>query len=128
MAIRFLSDEYMAAATEALAGREGLAADELRLSVQFRVTDPPNGDEPIRYHLTFGDGAVRMALGEVDDADVRITTGYDTAAGLAREEVRDQIAFLTGKLKVAGNMARLMANLSTFMEVRRTLKELDVEF
>jgi len=128
MPIRFLSDEYMAAATAALAERPDLDAGDLQLSVQFRVTDPPDGDGPIFYHLTFRDGGIRMLRGEVDDPDVRITTSYDTAAGLAREEIRDQIAFLTGKLKVAGNMARLMANLNTFMETRRTLKELDVEF
>jgi putative sterol carrier protein len=128
MSVRFLSEEYMAAATAALAERSELETGDLQLTVQFRVTDPPGGDEPIHYHLRFSGGEVVMAPGEAEDPDVRITTGYDTAAGLAREEIRDQIAFLTGKLKVAGNMARLMANLSTFMEVRRTLRDLDVEF
>jgi hypothetical protein len=129
MAIRFLSEEYVAAANEAL-GRPDIVEmiGDLQLVVQFRVTDPPEGAEPVFYNLVFGGGGARMALGQVDDPDVRITSSYETSAGLAREEIRDQIAFLTGKLKVAGNMARLMANLSTFLEVRRALKAIDVEY
>lgn len=129
MTVRFLSDEYMAAATEALAQDAGLAKStgDLSLVLQFRVTDPPGG-EPFFYHLSFADGKVTMEPGETADPDVRISSSYETAAGLAREEINDQIAFLTGKLKVSGNMARLMANLGTFLEVRKVLKGLDVEF
>lgn len=130
MAIGFLTEEYMAAATQALAEQSDLAekVGDLQLALQFRVTDRPGAEEPLHYHLVFSDGRARMALGEVDDPDVRISSSYDTAAGLAREEIGDQIAFLTGKLKVSGNMARLMANLSVFLDVRRILGDLDVEF
>jgi putative sterol carrier protein len=98
------------------------------MTVQFRVTDPPGGDEPITYYLVFANGTVRMVPGEADGSDVRVTSSYETAAGLAREEIRDQIAFLTGKLKVAGNMARLMANMKTFMDTRRAMQTIDVEY
>ena len=130
MAVRFLSEDYMAAATAALAGRDELAGmiGDLQLRLQFRVTDPPEGGQPILYYLDFDGGTVSMAPGEIDDPNVRISSSYETAAALAREEIKDQMAFLTGKLKVSGNMARLMANLSAFMEVRRVLKGLDVEF
>lgn len=130
MSIPFLSAEYMDAATAALAERAELGGmiGDLQLRLQFRVTDPPGEEEPIFYYLAFADGSARMGLGEVEDPNVRISSSYETAAGLAREEIKDQIAFLTGKLKVSGNMARLMANLNTFLEVRKTLKELDVEF
>jgi hypothetical protein len=129
MAIRFLSEDYVAAANATLhrpdiVGRIG----DLSLSVQFRVTDPPGSDGPIFYNLVFGGGGARMALGQIDDPDVRITSSYETTAGLARQEIKDQVAFLTGKLKVAGNMARLMGNLGTFLEVRKALDALDVEY
>lgn len=130
MTVRFLSDAYMEAASAALSQHAELSEriGDLDLAIQFRVTDPPGSDEAILYYLAFADGAVRMAPGEISDPDVRIGSSYETAAGLAREEIKDQIAFLTGKLKVSGNMARLMANLGTFLEVRRVLKGLDVEF
>ncbi len=127
--MRFLSDEYMAAATSALAGHAEItaAADQTDLSLQFVVTDPP-GEDTVHYYLKIGGGAVEMARGELEAPDVRITNSYETAAKLAREEIKDQIAFLTGKLKVAGNMARLMANMSTFNQIRSTLKNLDIEY
>lgn len=129
MSVQFLSQEYMEAATSALRDNADLAArlDGVSLALQFRVTAMPAGDE-LAYYLRIGDGRVEMAPGQLADADVRITNSYETAAGLAREEIKDQIAFLTGKLKVAGNMARLMTNLSVFMEIRRTLQRLNVEY
>jgi hypothetical protein len=129
MAIRFLSEGYVAAANEALQRPDIVEMiGDLSLSVQFRVTDPPDAEEPIFYNLVFGGGGARMALGQIDDPDVRITSSYETTARLARQEIKDQVAFLTGKLKVAGNMARLMGNLGTFLEVRKALDALDVEY
>jgi hypothetical protein len=129
MAIRFLSEGYVAAANEALQRPDIVEKiGDLSLSVQFRVTDPPATDQPIFYNLVFGGGGAQMALGQIDDPDVRITSSYETTAALARQEMKDQVAFLTGKLKVAGNMARLMGNLGTFLEVRKALDALDVEY
>ena len=41
-------------------------------------------------------------------ADVTVTSDYETSVGIAKGELNTQMAFMTGKIKVAGNLATLM--------------------
>jgi putative sterol carrier protein len=43
---------------------------------------------------------------------VTITQDYETAAALSRAELNAQAAFMQGKLKVQGNMGKLLQNQS----------------
>jgi putative sterol carrier protein len=45
-----------------------------------------------------------------------------------RWELNTQTAFMTGKLKVTGNLAKLMMHQGTIMQMQAALKGLDVEY
>jgi putative sterol carrier protein len=124
----FLSEEHMTAATEALnadAAFDG-AMTGVGLSLQFEVTDAPAG--PVAYYLSVGDGVATLALGTLDDADASVASDYETAAAIAKGELNVQMAFMTGKIKVGGNMAKVMMYQSLINEFARVSSTLDLDF
>jgi putative sterol carrier protein len=124
----FLSEEHMTAATEALnadAGFDG-AMTGVGLSLQFEVTDAPAG--PVAYYLSVGDAAATLALGTLDDSDASVASDYETAAAIAKGELNVQMAFMTGKIKVGGNMAKVMMYQSLINEFARVSSTLDLDF
>lgn len=124
----FLSEEHMTTGTEALnadAGFQG-AMTGVDLNLQFEVTDTPAG--PIAYYISVGDGAATLALGTLEDADASVASDYETAAAIAKGELNVQMAFMTGKIKVGGNMAKVMMYQSLINEFARVTSTLDLEF
>ena len=94
------------------------------MGIQFRVSEAPEGD--IDYYLSVGDGAATMTLGELDDADVVISSTHETALALFRGDLNTQMAFMSGKIKVAGNMAVLMMNQAVINKWAATVADVDV--
>ena len=125
---QFLSEEFMSEATEKLNTHAGFsnAISNVNLGVQFEVSDTPEGE--IAYYLKVGDGAAAMARGALDDADVTIANSYETSVGISKGEVNTQMAFMTGQLKVSGNMAMLMMNQAVFNQFTTALSDMDVEY
>jgi len=124
----FLSAEHMTVGTEALnvdAGFQG-AMTNVDLGLQFNVSDGPQG--PVDYYLSVGDGAATLALGTLDDADASVGSDYETAAAIAKGELNVQMAFMTGKIKVGGNMAKVMMYQGLINEFARVSSTLDLEF
>ncbi len=124
----FLSDDYFAAAKDALAADPGFrnAAANVDLSVEFLVTDGPVGDAT--YFVAMADGEVHTALGGKAGADVTVASDYATAAAISKGELNVQMAFMTGKIKVGGNMAKIMMYQGVLNEYARVLSGLDVEY
>ncbi|MFQ5948408.1 MAG: SCP2 sterol-binding domain-containing protein [Acidimicrobiia bacterium] len=129
MAVPFLSEDWMAAVTDALNGHEGFskAIETVDLSLQFVVTDVPEGDET-HYYLAIDGGTATLAPGDLEEADATITNSYETASGISKGELNTQMAFMTGKLKVSGNMAKLMMNQSALSQWAQAVADLDVEY
>jgi putative sterol carrier protein len=50
-------------------------------------------------------------LGEDPDADFTLTFAYDDAAKIQKGELDPNAAFMQGRMKVTGNMAKLMSLL-----------------
>jgi len=124
----FLTDEHMTVGTDALnadAGFKG-AMTNVDLGLQFNVSDGPQG--PIDYYLSVADGTATMALGTLDDADASVGSDYETAAAIAKGELNVQMAFMTGKIKVGGNMAKVMMYQGLINEFARVSSTLDLEF
>jgi len=110
MGVQFLSDEYLAAATAALNGDDDFVTSiaNIDMGIQFNVSEGPAGDAD--FYLTVADGAASMVPGELETADVSIASTYETAQAMFSGELNTQMAFMSGKIKVAGNMAVLMMN------------------
>ena len=128
MSVQFLSEDHMTAATTALQADDGFVNSiaNISMGLQFQVTDGPAGD--VDYYLTVGDGTATMALGELDGADVSISSTYETAAAMFTGELNTQMAFMTGKIKVAGNMAVLMMNQGVITKWGAAMNDLDVDY
>jgi len=106
---KFLSDEWVEAANSAATTNPNFtsAAAGKDLGVQFVVTDVPDGDD-VQYFLSIKGGHPQIAKGALEDADVTVTSTYENASAIAQNDINVQMAFMTGKVKVAGNLATLM--------------------
>ena len=118
----------MTAGSDALnsdAGFQG-AMTGVELGLQFNVSDAPGG--PIDYYLSVGDGVATLALGELDGADASVGSDYETAAAIGKGQGYNEMKFMTGKIKVGGNMAKVMMYQNLINEFARVSSTLDLEF
>jgi putative sterol carrier protein len=125
----FLSSEWLADLTTALnahAGFKGAIAN-VDLTMQFAVSDAP-ADKETHYYIDVADGSVLAAAGDAAEPDVTITNNYETAVALSKGETNTQMAFMTGKIKVTGNMAKLMMNQAMLTQFSLAAAGLKVEY
>jgi putative sterol carrier protein len=109
VAVKFLTEEWTQAVTDALNSSEAFqkAASGQQAKIQQVVTDSPGGGE-VKYYFTLQEGKAEVSLGELADAEATISQNYETAAAIDRTELNAQNAFMQGKLKISGNMMKLM--------------------
>ena len=126
---QFLTEEWLSALTETVNGHDGFksAIANVDLTLQFEVTDAPEGTEA-RYYVGVGDGSAEIIAGDADDPDATITNDYDTATAISKGDLNTQMAFMTGKLKVTGNMAKIMMNQAMLTQFSEAASGLDVEY
>ncbi|WP_419810840.1 SCP2 sterol-binding domain-containing protein [Bacterioplanoides sp.] len=74
------------------------AAADMDLIFQFNIED---GDT---YHLIVKDGTCTAAAGENDDANVTLIMNSETFGGIATGETDGMQAFMSGQLRVEGDM------------------------
>jgi len=124
---QFLSEEYMGEATGRLAASADFstAITNVSLGLQFTVS---GDDGDISYYLSVADGTATMARGELAGADATVSSSYETAVALSKGDLNTQIAFMTGKIKVAGNMATLMMNQGVINAWTAALSGMDVDY
>ena len=78
--------------------------------MQYVVTGGPDGD--IKYYWVLDNGKLLQSeLGELSGAEVTLTVTYDDAMKIQQGELDPNAAFMQGRIKVTGNMAKLMALL-----------------
>lgn len=125
---QFLSDDHFTAAQAALNSDAGFmnAIANVDLSVQFDVSGTPDGD--ISYYLKVADGAAETAPGPLEGVDVTVGSDFDTSKALSKGELNVQMAFMTGKIKVGGNMAKVMMYQGLINEFARVSSTLDLDF
>lgn len=126
---QFLSSEWLDDLESTLNAHEGFtnSITNTELSLQFAVPDAPEGAES-EYYLTIADGKAVTGAGQADAPDATITNDYDTATQIFKGDLNTQMAFMTGKLKVAGNMAKIMMNQAVLGHFANAAAEVDVEF
>ena len=92
-----------------------MAADQpegpgLRARIQYEITGGPDGD--VAYYWVLEDSAlVDSALGRLDDPDVTVTFTWADALAVHRGDLDPTVAFMQGRMKVAGSMAVMLALL-----------------
>lgn len=105
----FLSDDWFTEVHKLVEEHGADAPAGNPVVVNVVVTDTPFGDER-QMHMGAKDGKGEMGVGLVDDADVTLTTDYATAKDVfvSGNQQAGMQAFMAGKVKVQGDMTKLM--------------------
>ena len=108
----FLSPEWIEAARAIRAELESKATTK---PPPFRmnqiVTGVPFGDGEVKAHTDTTSGELVLELGHLENPDVTVTLPYETARSILVEQDQQAAmqAFMTGQIKVEGDMMKLMA-------------------
>ena len=108
----FLSDEWMTEAKKIREEYRGKAAvAPAAMKMNQIVTDVPFGDGTINAHMDSSSGEMEMDLGHIENPEVTVTIDYPTAKAIFVDNnpQAGMQAFMAGKIKVQGDMTKLMA-------------------
>jgi putative sterol carrier protein len=114
---QFLTPEWMDAARgirEKYADQAPAVPHKIRMNQV--ITDVPFDETgQVRLFMDTSEGQVHMELGELENADVTVTTDYETARKIFvdQDPQAGMQAFMSGKIKVQGDMTKLMMMQST---------------
>jgi len=109
---QFLSDEWMAEARAIRAEFDGKGATiEHSIRMNLVVNDVPFADGSVNAHADTSSGSLVLETGHIDPADLTVTIDYDVAKAILVEGDPNagMQAFLQGKVKVEGDISKLMA-------------------
>ena len=107
----FLSDEWLTTVSKLVEEHGADAPPQANVMVNLVITGTPFGDER-QMHMGARDGKGEWGVGHTDDADVTLTTDYATAKQVfvSGDPNAGMQAFMQGKVRVQGDMAKLMAS------------------
>lgn len=127
MSVKFLSPEWAEAVKATLNASDGFrqAAANQRATIQQVIT---SDDDETHYWIVIADGAIDLGVGDVEGADATITQSYETAVKLATSELSVITAFMTGKVKVAGNMGLLMGLQGALSQLPAAMQAIDTDY
>ena len=75
------------------------------------ITDVPFGSGTIEAHMDTSSGEMQMEMGHLESPDLTVTLDYETAKAIFVDgnPQAGMQAFMAGKVKVQGDMTKLMA-------------------
>jgi hypothetical protein len=128
MPVQFLSDAYMTEGSAALATDAAVreAIEGIDIGLLFEVKDGPDGD--FTYYMKIGNGRVELARGILEHPSATVRNSYATAGKLVRNELSNQVAFLTGRVRISGNVGVLMKHGSVLDLIQSRLGSLDIQY
>ena len=103
---KWLTQEWLDESKQLAEGQPERPGASARM--QYIVTGGPDGD--IHYYWVLENGKLlESKLGDMDDPEVTMTQTYDDAKKIQTGELDANAAFMQGRIKVTGNMAKLMS-------------------
>jgi putative sterol carrier protein len=125
--VKFLSPEWAEAVKTALNADDAFrqAASGKRAVIQQVITTT---DGPTDYWIKIDDGTIDMGLGDAESPDSTITESYETAVALAKDELSPVTAFMTGRVKIGGNMGLLLGLQGALVRLPPAMSALDVDY
>lgn len=128
----FLSQEWMDEARkvrEEYKGRTPPIAHQVRMNQV--ITEVPFGEGTLQSHMDTSSGELVMEEGHLDEVDLTVTLDYATAKAIFVEgnPQAGMQAFMAGKVKVQGDMSKLMAMQqttpdATAAEIQKRIQEI----
>jgi hypothetical protein len=112
----FLSDQWLDEARAIRAEYEGKTppiGHTVRMNLV--VTAVPFSDDDILAHMDTSSGEMVLDVGHLETQDLKVTVDYETAKAILIEgnPQAGMQAFMAGKVRVEGDMAKLMALQAT---------------
>jgi predicted lipid carrier protein YhbT len=105
---KYLTQEWLDEARKLAESQPERPGASVRM--QYVVTNAPSGE--IKYYWVLENGKLlESQLGELPDAEVTLTQTYEDAVKVQKGELDANTAFMQGRVKVTGNMAKLMSLL-----------------
>jgi putative sterol carrier protein len=127
VAVKFLSPEWADRLKVELNASEAFReASAGQHAVIQQVISGDGGDT--HYWIKIDDGSIDMGLGDVEGSDATITQSYDTAVRLAKSELSAVTAFMTGKIKISGNMGMLLGLQGALAQLPPAMATIDVAY
>jgi len=123
MSHQFLSESWIEAARDI---RHRYAGDVPAIDVVVRInvitSKVPFGDGSISAYIDTSNGSLEMELGSIEEADLTVTTDYETARKLFVEQdpTASMQAFMAGRIKVEGDITRLMVMQTSLPQTDKT--------
>jgi len=111
---QFLSDQWFSEVRRLHESVGGAAPEGADIRMNLMITASPfDGD--LAMHMAAAAGQADWGKGHLDDADVTLTLGYDTARALFVDGNPQAAieAFMAGKIVVQGDITKLMAMQAT---------------
>ena len=112
----FLSPEWVEAAKALREGSDaGAGAPPHTIKMNLVITDAPFQDEQINAFMDTSSGEMNMDLGHLDAPELTVTVDWATAKAIFVDQnpQAGMQAFMAGKVKVQGDMTKLMAMQQT---------------
>jgi putative sterol carrier protein len=127
MSVKFLSEEWAAEVTKAVNENEAFqkAAGSQVARIQ-NIVAAPDGEK--KYFFTVEGGRAQLSMGEIDAPDATISQDYETAMALSKNELSGTAAFMSGKIRVSGDLMKLMQMQGLFSTLPQALSTIDVEY
>lgn len=118
----FLTEEWTAAIRDALNANEEVTefAAWAYITLEHVATGVP-GRGDVHHWRRFADGKVDVELGAATDPVAVLTTSYEDAVAINKGELDLQAAFARGKLKVDGDVTKLLQHQAELSEVAATV-------
>ncbi len=107
----FLSDDWVAEAKKLREELDGAGAPPHTVKMNLVITEVPFGEGQLDAHMDTTGGEVDMDVGHLEDPQLTVTVGYDVAKAIFvdGDPQAGMQAFMAGKIKVVGDMSKLMA-------------------
>ena len=131
---KFLSQDWLEQAKairEEFEGQGGPPPHQIRMNLVITEVPADVSDAPIDAHMDTSSGDMKMDMGHIENPELTVTLDYETAKAILVEgnPQAGMQAFMAGKIKVQGDMTKLMAMQSgpvdpSAAEVAAKIKEI----
>jgi putative sterol carrier protein len=129
MAVKYLSEEWAKEVSTRLQASDAVknAAKGQDITLQQVFSDVPDKGE-VKAYFKIAGGMPELALGETENPEATISQTYETAAAVNKGELQGQAAFMQGKLKIQGNLMKVMQLQGFLQAAAEATKDLEIEY
>lgn len=111
MPYQFLSDQWIEEARKLRAEYKGkIPTAPFGVRMNLVVAEVPFGSGSMDAHVDTTEGEIELDLGHIENPDLKVTVDYETAKAILVDgnPQAGMQAFMAGKVRVEGDMAKLM--------------------